>query len=163
MWAKPDGYTVDGGYDISEPMFNGVIISDATANVSTNYVDFVGTYSPVSIYTARKTNLYLSDGNTLYYPTAEDFKVNAFRAYFQLKQGLTAGEPNSNQAGVRAFKLNFGDDSNATGIISAEANSSLFTIHSSLSDWYTLDGRRLSGKPTRSGVYINNGVKVVIK
>ena len=30
-------------------------------------------------------------------------------------------------------------------------------------DYYTLDGRKLSGKPTRAGVYINNGKKVVIK
>ena len=30
-------------------------------------------------------------------------------------------------------------------------------------DWYTLDGRRLSGKPTKKGLYIVNGKKVVIK
>jgi hypothetical protein len=29
--------------------------------------------------------------------------------------------------------------------------------------WYTLDGRRLSDKPTKKGLYINNGNKVVIK
>ena len=29
--------------------------------------------------------------------------------------------------------------------------------------WYTLDGVRLSGKPTQKGLYINNGRKVVIK
>jgi hypothetical protein len=29
--------------------------------------------------------------------------------------------------------------------------------------WYTLDGLRLSGKPTKKGLYINNGNKVVIK
>ena len=29
--------------------------------------------------------------------------------------------------------------------------------------WYSLDGRRLSGKPSAKGVYINNGRKVVIK
>ena len=29
--------------------------------------------------------------------------------------------------------------------------------------WYTLDGRRLSGKPTKKGVYINDGRKIVIK
>lgn len=29
--------------------------------------------------------------------------------------------------------------------------------------WYSLDGRRLSGKPSVKGVYINNGRKVVIK
>ena len=142
------------------PVFKNVFISDATANVETNYVDFVGTYSPVSIYTAGKTNLYLGAENTLYYPTDENLQVNAFRAYFQLKQGLTAGDPN---AGVRAFVLNFGDDDNATGIVSAEANSSLFTLHSSLSEWYTLDGRKLSGKPTQRGIYIHGGKKVVVK
>jgi hypothetical protein len=29
--------------------------------------------------------------------------------------------------------------------------------------WYSLDGRRLNGKPTTKGLYINNGRKVVIK
>ena len=29
--------------------------------------------------------------------------------------------------------------------------------------WYSLDGRRLYGKPTAKGIYINNGKKVVIK
>jgi hypothetical protein len=28
---------------------------------------------------------------------------------------------------------------------------------------YTLDGRKLQGKPTQRGIYINNGKKVVIK
>ena len=29
--------------------------------------------------------------------------------------------------------------------------------------WYTLDGRKLQGKPTQKGVYITNGKKVIIK
>ena len=29
--------------------------------------------------------------------------------------------------------------------------------------WYSLDGRRLNGKPTKSGLYINNGKTIVIK
>lgn len=29
--------------------------------------------------------------------------------------------------------------------------------------WYTLDGRKLNGKPTRKGIYINNGKKIAIK
>jgi len=70
--------------------FNGVTISDAAANVSTDYVDFVGTYAPVGIYTDEKINLYLGADNTVYYPVTGDFTVNAFRGYFQLKQGLTA-------------------------------------------------------------------------
>jgi hypothetical protein len=30
-------------------------------------------------------------------------------------------------------------------------------------DWYSLDGRKLSSKPTQKGVYIQNGKKIVIK
>ena len=29
--------------------------------------------------------------------------------------------------------------------------------------WYTLDGRKLSGKPTHAGVYLYNGNKIIIK
>ena len=29
--------------------------------------------------------------------------------------------------------------------------------------WYALDGRRLTSKPTRKGVYLHNGKKIVIK
>ena len=29
-------------------------------------------------------------------------------------------------------------------------------------NWYTLDGRRLSGKPTKRGIYIVNGRKVIV-
>ena len=31
------------------------------------------------------------------------------------------------------------------------------------SNWYTLDGRKLDERPTKKGVYINNGKKVVVK
>ena len=29
--------------------------------------------------------------------------------------------------------------------------------------WYSLDGRKLDGQPTKKGVYVNNGRKVVMK
>jgi hypothetical protein len=66
----------------------------------------------------------------------------------------------NSQAPARSLTMVFDE---ATGIVSAEANSSLFTLHSSLSSWFTLDGRRLQTKPTAPGIYINNGKKVVIK
>lgn len=38
------------------------------------------------------------------------------------------------------------------------------TIHHPLSSkWYTLDGRRLSGKPTQKGLYLRNGQKMVVR
>jgi uncharacterized repeat protein (TIGR02543 family) len=33
----------------------------------------------------------------------------------------------------------------------------------SFDEWYSLDGRKLSGKPSKSGMYIKNGKKVIVK
>ena len=30
-------------------------------------------------------------------------------------------------------------------------------------EWYSLDGQKLDGKPTKKGLYINKGNKVIIK
>lgn len=49
----------------------------------------------------------------------------------------------------------------ATGIINVNDNEALRYENDSW--WYSLDGRRLSEKPTAKGVYIHNGIKVVIK
>lgn len=55
--------------------------------------------------------------------------------------------------------LTIGGDDEATAII---PHLSPFT--SQLSDaWYSLDGRRLNGKPTAKGVYVNDGKKYIIK
>ena len=147
---------------IEDPIFTGVTISNATTPVETNCVDFVGTYSPIDIFTEDKTNLYLGADNLLYYPSGEDmtsFTINSFRAYFQLKNGLTAGVPISPELyPIKAFQLNFGDEE--TGI---KAVSQPSTLNSELSHFFTLDGRRLSDKPASPGIYIHRGRKVVIK
>jgi len=117
-------------------------------------VSFTGCYNPVSIDGEDRSMLYLGTDNTLYYPNAA-MSIGAFRAHFKLN-GLTAADPS---AGVRAFVLNFGDGE-TTGIISV--HDSGFTVNGS-DAWYTIDGRKLDGKPTRAGVYINNGKAVVIK
>ena len=87
--------------------------------------------------------------------------IGTHRAYFQLAPGITAGEPvsSSNAMQIRAFNLNFGNDE-ATEIISV--HDSGFMVNGS-DAWYTLDGRKLDGQPTASGVYIHQGKKVAIK
>jgi len=160
-----DGWEISGGHvvpkmasDLVNPVFSGVTISSTTANVPTQYVDFVGTYSPAVIYEeGDKHNLYLGSGNTLYYPTTEGYKVNACRAYFQLKNGLTAGDP---AAGVRAFVLHFGDGEE-TAIRSLTPDAS--PKGEGRNGWYTINGVKLQGKPIVRGIYINNGKKIVVK
>lgn len=89
------------------------------------------------------------------------FDVNACRAYFQLKNGLMAGEPtNPSQPGIRSFVLNFGDDEEMQGIESLTPNP---IPMGEGSGYYTLDGVKLDKLPVRKGLYIKNGKKVVIK
>ena len=143
----------DTGVNIVNPVFESVTVSSTPINVSFTGGSFKGTYDKLEYPTENKSILFLGEANTLYWPKS-GATIGACRAYFQLS-------PNTN---VREFKLSFGEDADCTnGIVEAEANASLFTLHSSLSCWYTLDGRRLSGKPTQRGLYIDNGKKIVIK
>jgi hypothetical protein len=138
--------------DLPNPVFLGVTVSNTTTNTTTTYTDFVGSFSPMSFTANDRTLLYLGAANKLYYPNAA-MSLGSCRAYFQLK-GITAGD-------VSTTRMTF-EDNETTGIVEAEANSSLFTHHSSLSDWYDLSGRKVS-KPTTKGLYIHKGRKVVIK
>ena len=122
-----------------------------------NLLVMKGSYGPVTLSAGDRTKLYLCAENTLYYPEA-DVTLGAFRCYFELLGGLTAGDhPNE----VNAFNLNFGDnDASAIKDVQSMVNvqSSMFNVQ-----WYTLDGRRLNGMPTQRGIYIVGGKKVVIK
>ena len=148
------------GDNIENPVFDGVTVSNAKHDATIEGVlTFTGTYAPVSIGSeGDNTKLYLGSANKLYHPNAA-MTIGTHRAYFQLAPGITAGEPASL---VRAFVLNFGED-DATGIVEPEDDSSFVTRHSSSQTWYTLDGRKLDGRPTQRGIYIYNGKKTIIK
>ena len=138
--------------DLKNPVFYGVSITEAVpTDVTFNGGKFCGTYAPTGIYNDEHTKYYLGAENKLYYPSAVGYQIKSFRAYFDFGA-------DEQFAGIRAFTLNF-DEDETTNIIATE------DVESRMRDgvWYTLDGRRLSGKPTARGIYVNNGRKVVIK
>jgi hypothetical protein len=156
--GKPYIVKWESGEKIENPVFNKVTINNQINNVETNDVTFCGAFNPFILEANDNTKLYMGNNNTLYYPSKER-TINSFRAYFQLADGITAGNLTSGTQGIKAFVLDF-DNEQTTGIIGAAINDN----EEMTSDkWYTLDGRRLAGKPTQKGVYINNGSKVVIK
>lgn len=157
-WTKEADYVDDDAHNIVNPMFNEVTISNtspATIPSENQNVSFVGVYSPLSIGSeGDNTKLYLGAGDTLYYPEGA-MTIGAFRAYFQLADGITAGDPSSS---VKAFVLNFGNDV-ATGITTTDCTD----VTNNGNVWFTIDGRRLTDKPSAKGIYIYNGKKVAVK
>ena len=148
------------GVNIENPVFEGVTVSNATNNATVEGVlTFTGTYVPKDIgENGDNTILYLGAANKLYYPT-KTMTIGTHRAYFQLADGITAGDPTSpQQAPVRAFVLNFGDDE-PTSVTTPLA----LWRGAGGEAWYTLDGRRLDGQPTAKGLYIHGGRKVIVK
>ena len=108
---------------------------------------FKGTYNPIVWDTENKSILFVGEKNTLYYPKSGAF-VNACRAYFDL-----------GSASAREFVMNFEEGNSETTSLPQP----LQKEGSQADAWYTLDGRKLNGKPTTKGLYIHNGKKVIIK
>ena len=140
------------GSNIVNPVFQGVTVDNTMHNVGFTGGSFRGTYSPVSRDVEDQSILFLGANNQLYWPDGKaTTTIGACRAYFQLDDG---------QLYARQFVLNFGDG-DASGIETMEEMSD---VRCKMSDvWYSLDGRKLDGKPVQRGLYINNGRKVVIK
>ena len=167
-WEKADDYVNDDTHNLVSPVFNGVFIDAADRGYDTNTaspavttgqrVRFLGTYKSTAFSAEDKSILLMGAENTLYYPL-NGASIGAQRAYFKI------GADGATGARLTAFNIDFGDDT-TTGIreIGAEANSSPFILHSSLTEgWYDLQGRKLDKQPTRKGLYIVNGRTVVIK
>ncbi len=152
------------GTDVENPVFSGVTINNTqNTSTSTTDVDFVGSFSPVGLE-ANNTTLFLSKDNKLYYPSA-NMTVGSCRAVFQLKGDLAAGDPTAGDPTVeaRAFVLNFGEETTGIVEITDPTPGPSPAWEGRSAAWFSLDGRKLSGKPTQKGVYVNNGKKIVIK
>ena len=72
----------------------------------------------------------------------------------------------------KCVKDNYGQEANGVVIASYGISTGLneaapqidngqLTIDNSSDSWYTIDGRKLSGKPTKKGIYVKNGRKVI--
>ena len=140
-WAAADENIVD-------PVFNGVTINATAENnieAAGGQVNFIGYYNAFEI-TSDDADIYYMTGNNELKYTGINRWLKACRAYFKFSGEAT---------GARQFILNFGDGE-VTGITNVN-------MDMNASGWYTVDGKKLDKQPKRKGVYINNGIKVVIK
>ena len=147
--GKPYLVMVENDLDFSTMAVPEVVKATLHPFTST-YVDFVPTLGKTEITGSDEKNvLFMASGSTLKHPVSLPTDMKGFRAYFQLK-----GEA----ANASSFNLDFGNGE-TTGINSLTSEPS----SNGEGSIYSLDGRRLSGKPAQKGVYIVNGKKMVIK
>lgn len=105
------------------------------------------------IYTFYKGEFVLTKKGTL--------SEGKFYIYNPNYTATPAEEEEQQQGGGNAPSLStlrFVIEEESTGV--SDARSKMEDVRG---DWYTLDGRKLSGKPTKAGLYIKNGRKTVIK
>ena len=134
---------------VVNPTFNSVDIVAGTPmnnkgadDTDENIKAMIGVYAETTL---ANNWLYIKDNKFKYSDGTS--RVRAYRAYFRFCDFTDAMHSRSfiiDEDGTTG--INFVEDAQADG-----------------EGWYDLSGRRLSGKPTSKGVYIQNGKKVVIK
>lgn len=114
---------------------------------------FQGTVSDKTLTADDKCYVLNNAGDfILAYPTDGDDKIAAHKSYIDLSI-----EDNGNtQAPARLVSVG---DETGIGRLAIDGSSD----GASDGPWYSLDGRRLNGQPTRKGIYIYKGKKTVIK
>ena len=174
-WAKPDGvkaYTISSVSDDAisiEEITDGIIPShtplllqktgDALTPISVKAAagtdDLVSAAGSGFTFWGNTTNEVINAGN--YYTAGKSYvlykgtflKANADNGIAANRCLLTLSSPNATRS------LSIGDGTTSLREVnSGEVNSE---------EWYSLDGRKLGGKPTKKGVYIRNGKKEVVR
>lgn len=159
--GKPYLVMMKSALDFSTFAMANVTVSKTLHPFTSTNVDFIPTLGktlitgPEGDESNEKAVLFFAAGNKLVNPTVVNDPAEAasymkgFRAYFRLK---------GDAANAASFNLDFGNGE-TTGINSLTPEPS----SNGEGSIYSLDGRRLSGKPAQKGVYIVNGKKMVIK
>lgn len=162
------GYNKSTGNVIVQPVkdapaFTGLYIKGKpgtytvpTVKSDSYYVNMlVGTVVPTTIspIDGKYTNFILYNGynGVGFYPFNNDYTVGANKAYLQIPTNMLSSSSGANFLGIEF-------EEGVTGIDDFTSNDS-----EQFQNWYSLDGRKLQGKPTQKGVYVVNGHKIVIK
>ena len=138
--------------NIVNPVFVDVLIkdipeSDRTISMAGGNVQFIGYYDAFGIDDTNDNLFYMnSDGKLAHTGTGRT--LLACRAYFLFSEYTSNGK----------LLVNFGDEE-TTAITTTNVTNDTNGGNA----WYSLDGRKLLQQPARKGVYIHDGVKVVIK
>lgn len=142
--------------------------SDATAQTAVTDWTFQGTYAQISLPKDGEYNYGFAagDGSTVAIGSFVHLVSGASAAPFRAYLKYTGTDDDWRRAASSSATLPssiivriVGSNGEVTKIGTLDTH----TGELSFDGWYTLTGRKLSGKPTQKGIYINNGKKIVVK
>jgi hypothetical protein len=133
-----------GGLIPQEEIINGVSYANYLLNYK--YSDKDGTH----------------EGPEAFYRAGTSASLGTNKAYLQL---LTAKVKPTNASFAKVFSIVFDDELfSSQGIATVIDNvSSNENVNENNAEWYNLNGQKLNGRPSSSGLYIVNGKKVLVK
>ena len=172
-------FVADGNHATPEDMTPYIITSVADNTATALALDYIPTGVPIVLMNPTYAKGFLvqsgtgeisTTGNLLEVQATNEEKATAF-AYLLYKGEFVLNKAGTFKAGTVYLPVPAGGVSPArlkiieddiegdnTGIENIEK-----TIDSQSGAWYTLDGRSLSSKPTKKGIYLQSGKKIVVK
>lgn len=152
------------------------IITSVADNTATAVeLDYIPNGVPVVLMNAEDAKGFLvqsgtgeisTTGNLLAVQATDGEKATA-TVYLLYKGEFVLNKAGILKAGTVYLPVSAGGGSGARLKISRGGNTGIenieYTIKPQSDAWYTLDGRRLSNKPTKKGLYLQGGKKIVVK
>ena len=152
------------------------IITSVADNTATAVeLDYIPNGVPVVLMNAEDAKGFLvqsgtgeisTTGNLLAVQATDEEKATA-TVYLLYKGEFVLNKAGILKAGTVYLPVSAGGGSGARLKISRGGSAGIenieYTIDSQSGAWYTLDGRRLSSKPTKKGIYLQGGKKTVVK
>ena len=145
-------YTFTTNNAVLKAKNTGVI---ADASTLEDIYSFYATYAPTTA-TAQDPFYYVNIDGGISLGNDGTVSVGAFRWILRVESKY--GTANPQAAYARQIRFFDGEDSDVMGV-----NEVIGVNEVNDDSWYSLDGRKLNGKPAKSGIYVVNGRKVVIK
>ena len=127
------------------------IDDDAQAEMPTNHLSYRKYHEDLS-YEGDIYVLGMVNGKFGFHKYDKRFYLPFYKAFLHITR--------STSISARAITFSFADD--ITGVETIDNGQLTIDNYAGADVWYTINGVKLSGKPTAPGMYINNGKKVII-
>jgi len=157
-WVDPNNIAYDhGGVHFNSGVQNKWFYLLSDGGTGTNDNNFTYDVTGIGIEKAQQI-VYRT---TMKYATSQSQYADMRLASLQAAKDLHGAESAELASVLSAWDAVGVTEGSATGIEMVKNPQSV--VNGQAGKWYTLDGRLLDGQPTKKGMYIHNGNKIVVK